>query len=181
MRQPGRHERHKAKRAWWPNGRLRESTGKDPRAVHAEFVGARLSNRTFAIAAILILIAVAVEVVGYPLQPSTRLASSSASVHAVTTTTLISSYVNNVFLRQQAEELACRSQAGGWEATGSIKNSGSTPRDYRVTVFFTNDRSMVLASGETSLTLGVGEKGSWKVSARFPAPAHVLCALVGVG
>ncbi len=90
-------------------------------------------------------------------------------------------YINVVKLRPRVETTGCQSVPGGWEALGTIHNSGRLSHDFRLTVYFTTASATVLSSATSSVPVKAGSSGSWAVTSRFVAAPVVRCVLVGVG
>ncbi len=87
---------------------------------------------------------------------------------------------NDVDKRKSVQITGCKSAPGGWQAIGSAKNSGSSDETYDITVFFTTTGSTVIATAQTSVTVGAGKSENWTASAEFTAADTMLCVLRGV-
>ena len=74
----------------------------------------------------------------------------------------------------------CEKAAGGWQATGTAKNSGSAKATYQVVVFFTDKYSRVIDSSTTNFTVSAGTTDKWSASKNFTPPAGVQCVLRAV-
>jgi hypothetical protein len=112
--------------------------------------------------------------------PSTTV-KAAALRETPTSLPIISKYVNDVHLRPGVFTTACHASAGGWRASGTVKNAGHTAHAFTMTVYFTDSKATVLASGQNTVQVAAGDSGTWAVTAKFFAPAAVNCVLVGVG
>jgi hypothetical protein len=82
--------------------------------------------------------------------------------------------------RAQVTFSDCNKANGGWEASGTIKNSGKASRTYRLTVFFTDSSNNVLGTGHGSFRIRAGQSGPWMVKTSYETIAHLYCVLAGV-
>ncbi|MEU7524301.1 hypothetical protein AB0A74_01045 [Saccharothrix sp. NPDC042600] len=113
-----------------------------------------------------------------PSSPST----SSGSVAPSAAADIPASVANDVDRRKHAVITSCRpGPDGGWEARGTVTNSGQAAHDYSITIFFTTENATVLDHAATSVTVEGGATGEWSAQKNFPAPPNVLCVLRGVG
>ena len=91
-----------------------------------------------------------------------------------------STIVNQPTARKDVTQGACRQTSSGWEASGTIANSGSKQATYTIVVSFTTKQSTVLARGTTKVTVKGGATKSWTASASFAQTKGVQCVLRGV-
>jgi hypothetical protein len=85
-------------------------------------------------------------------------------------------------LRTDATATGCQSVAGGWEASGTIRNTSKTSQKFRITEYFaTTTGGTVLAFAQDSVTVKGSSQADWVAKAHFTAPRTVECILVGVG
>lgn len=75
----------------------------------------------------------------------------------------------------------CAAVDGGWQATGTAKNDGSSSQTYAITIYFTTSGNSVLTQATTSVKVAPGKTENWSASAKFSAPKVVNCVLRGVG
>jgi hypothetical protein len=74
----------------------------------------------------------------------------------------------------------CAASDGGWSASGTAKNSGSSSETFDITIFFTTTQATTLNYATTSVKVSAGKTGNWTASVKFSAPKDVLCVLRGV-
>lgn len=87
---------------------------------------------------------------------------------------------NDPALRPDLTLVGCDAADGGWQATGTLTNSGSEDAEFQVTVFFTNSTATVLGHGQTTLDIAAGSSADWSVQADFTAPEGTRCVVTGV-
>lgn len=120
---------------------------------------------------------------GQPPEPtSTPPTTPSGSFTPSPATDIPASVANNLERRKDAVITSCRPGAdGGWEARGTVANTGQSPGEYAITIFFTTENATVLDYAVTSVTVEGGATQEWSAHKNFQAPANVLCVLRGVG
>lgn len=87
---------------------------------------------------------------------------------------------NDTALRKGVAVTSCKAVTGGWGAEGTAKNSGSAPRKYTITIFFTTAAATTIDSAATSVDVPPGETVKWAASKKFKAAETMLCVLRGV-
>jgi hypothetical protein len=87
---------------------------------------------------------------------------------------------NDVTLHKDVEITACHATTGGWEASGTATDPGSSPVTYDITVVFTTPRATVLDYATTSVTVQPGATARWTARQEFATVAGMLCVLRGV-
>ncbi len=92
-----------------------------------------------------------------------------------------SDIVNDVDKRKSVTITKCAAIVGGWAASGTASNPGSTTVDYTITVFFTNAVATVQDFATASVTVAPGQSSSWTASKLFAAADPTSCVLRGVG
>jgi hypothetical protein len=116
-------------------------------------------------------------------------ASSSASAKASTTAPALtqntlpaaSAIVNDVDKRKAVVITKCAAADGGWSASGTAKNAGTSDTTYAITVFFTDSHATVQDFATTSVTVKAGQTENWSAAKKFVAANPTLCVLRGVG
>ncbi len=81
---------------------------------------------------------------------------------------------------KQTEITSCSAlDEGGWQAMGTVENTGDKPRDYEITVFFMNDEKAVNFAA-TKVTAPADTKVPWVVEKVFGTDYDLTCKLVAV-
>ena len=115
--------------------------------------------------------------------------SSSASTHPALSATITQyplpsgSISNDTSVNGKRTDIAitgCAAVDGGWGASGTAKNSGSSSETFDITIFFTSPGATTLDYARASVKVAAGKTESWTASAKFSAPQDVLCVLRGV-
>ncbi len=75
----------------------------------------------------------------------------------------------------------CAAVAGGWGASGTAANPGTSSVTYEITIFFTDSGSTVINDAQTRVTVAAGKTEKWSANAKFKPPSEVNCVLRGVG
>ena len=88
---------------------------------------------------------------------------------------------NAVEARSTVVMTSCKAAPGGWQASGTVSNPGTTTVDYTITVFFTTAKATVIDSAQTKVSVDPGAKKSWSAIKKFGAASQMLCVLRGVG
>lgn len=109
----------------------------------------------------------------------TTTAQSSASTVPVQHP-LPSTVPNNLTLRKNVTITACHAIAGGWAATGTAANPGTSPGNYQITVFFTTPRATVLDYATVAVVVQPGKTAQWTAEQRFATVPGMICVLRGV-
>ncbi len=82
--------------------------------------------------------------------------------------------------RTQVAITSCAAVDGGWGASGTAKNPGTSAVTYDITIFFTSTGATVLDYATASVKVAAGKTENWTAAAKFAAPSNVLCVLRGV-
>jgi hypothetical protein len=88
---------------------------------------------------------------------------------------------NDTALRKNVQLSSCKRITGGWGASGTATNPGTTSVDYTITIFFTTSKATVVSTGATHITVDPGDTQTWTVQRKFIAQPKTLCVLRGVG
>jgi hypothetical protein len=88
---------------------------------------------------------------------------------------------NDVGKRKSVTLTKCAAIEGGWSASGTASNPGTTAVDYAITVFFTNAAATVQDFTTASVTVAPGQSLTWTASKQFAAASTTSCVLRGVG
>ena len=94
--------------------------------------------------------------------------------------TLPKSVANDKSLRSNVVLTKCAAVAGGWGASGTAKNPGTSDLTYTIVVYFTTTSSTTLSFAQTTVAVAPGKTATWSASKKFPAVAQMLCPIVGV-
>jgi hypothetical protein len=107
--------------------------------------------------------------------------SKTTATTGPVTPPLPKSFPNSKAARQNVILSSCVSATGGWAASGTAHDPSAASGKYKITVYFTDTKATTIGYGQTEVSLTAGKTTPWKIQAKFPAPAKVLCVLVGVG
>ncbi|WP_127473919.1 hypothetical protein [Microbacterium sulfonylureivorans] len=88
---------------------------------------------------------------------------------------------NDPDVRGDVELTTCEEAEGGWRASGTASNSGTSTKDYTITVFFTTEGGTVIGAGDTELSVAAGESSEWSVTGELTPAPTTNCVLRGVG
>ena len=114
---------------------------------------------------------------------SSSAVASASAVAPVTQATLpaASAIVNDVAKRKAIVVSKCAATSGGWLASGTAANSGTSAATYAITIFFTNAHATVEDYATASVTVKPGQTQDWSASKQFSASTPTNCVLRGVG
>lgn len=109
--------------------------------------------------------------------------SKSAGLPAgITPAPVPTAVTNNVEKRKTVQITKCQARpGGGWMASGTARNTGSTEQTYRITIFFTTTSATFIASADTTVKVAAGKTEQWSAGSVFKNPEAMLCVLRGVG
>lgn len=82
----------------------------------------------------------------------------------------------------QARQVAltgCRAVDGGWQAEGDATNPGDDTVRYPVTIYFTSDQGVLVATGVTEVLIPPRATVQWRVSMSAAVASGVHCAVLG--
>lgn len=121
--------------------------------------------------------------VATPSPTSTGPASPYAGLPAgvIPTTTLPTGYPNVAAVRQLVKVTNCAATKDGWQAKGTVRNSGSDAQKITITVYFTTPQATVIDTAQVAVDVAVGAKGQWTAAKAFTAPSKLNCLIVGAG
>jgi hypothetical protein len=108
-------------------------------------------------------------------------ASSTGSALTQNTLPPASAIVNDVAKRKAVAITKCAAADGGWSASGTAKNAGTSDATYAITVFFTDAHATVQDFATTSVTVKAGQTQDWSAAKKFTAASPTECVLRGVG
>jgi hypothetical protein len=111
--------------------------------------------------------------------------STSTTAGGGTTTTMPGSATtvvpNQVDVRNLVKTTVCQAISGGWEASGTAANPGSTAVSYLITFRFVNQvGDTVQGQGATTVQVPAAGTSPWTVTAHFTPPMNQTCVKVGV-
>jgi hypothetical protein len=115
---------------------------------------------------------------------SSAVATTAQSAAAPTLTQYplpTASISNDVNKRKAVAIASCAPSDGGWSASGTAQNSGTSAETYNITIFFTTTQATTLDYATTSVKVSPGKTEKWTATVKFSAPKDVLCVLRGVG
>jgi hypothetical protein len=124
---------------------------------------------------------------GPSVKPATpKLASTSAAIAnglpaGVTPAPVPTDVPNDHAARQNVRLTTCAATKAGWQAAGTVTNSGSKPAEYTITVFFTTKSATVIDTVQTRVRVPAGKAEHWSAAKEFPTTPGMLCVLRGVG
>ncbi len=112
--------------------------------------------------------------------PLKSVTSSAAPTALPTQASLPPLAKNDVTARKQITQTGCAAVPGGWAATGTAKNPGSSPVTYKITIYFTTTSATTLNYAVTSVTVPPGQTAKWTARKRFKAQQQMLCPMPSV-
>lgn len=74
----------------------------------------------------------------------------------------------------------CAATEGGWLATGTATNAGSSTQDFHIVLNVTDAQARTITSVVVDVTADAGETAEWEAPANISAPADSSCVIAGV-